>query len=243
MDDELRRVVDADWETRLGISHSVLRSGGVHVVVGDLGANDAMSVRLDDTCIVVVRAEEDEEARAALAGLDAQAAFTAGALHRLVGLNAQVDGPSCHSYANQRTFLGAPDVAVQRVDGNDVSLLAFLERNDVSDRAESGFPPDLSSASQETCRYRILREEGRVVAAGNMTDWRGMPADVGVLTDPVRRCRGLGGRLVGSMVADALWSVGVVRYRALDSNSASLVVARRLGFETYGLNFRARRRL
>jgi hypothetical protein len=43
------------------------------------------------------------------------------------------------------------------------------------------------------------------------------------------------------MVADALPVVGVVRYRALASNVATLALAEQLGFESYGQNFRARR--
>jgi hypothetical protein len=43
------------------------------------------------------------------------------------------------------------------------------------------------------------------------------------------------------MIADALPEVGVVRYRALVTNVASLAVARRLGCESYGQNYRARR--
>ena len=56
------------------------------------------------------------------------------------------------------------------------------------------------------------------------------------------RGRGLAVRPVATMVAAALPAVEVVRYRALASNVASLAVARRLGFEPYGQNFRARRR-
>ena len=75
-----------------------------------------------------------------------------------------------------------------------------------------------------------------------MTEWRGLPSDVGVLTEPSQRGRGFASRLVGTMVADALLVAGVVRYRALASNGASLAVAERLGFEPYGQNLRARRR-
>jgi RimJ/RimL family protein N-acetyltransferase len=241
VEDSVRSLVDADWELRLGIERSVLRGGGVHVVVAELGANDAMSFLLDETCIVVVPADDVEAARAALDGLEAQAAFTADALRRLVGSDAQIDGPSSHSYADVRSFLGAADVSAQPVDGDDTSLIAFLERSDLADWAESGFPRALSSADPETTRFWVLREDDRVVAAGNMTEWRGLPADVGVLTAPSRRGRGLASRLVGTMVADALPAVGVVRYRALASIVASLAVAERLGFEPYGQNFRARR--
>ncbi len=57
-----------------------------------------------------------------------------------------------------------------------------------------------------------------------------MPADVGVVTHPAFRGRGLARRLVSYMVADQLPSVGVVRYRALQTNLAALVIATSLGF-------------
>jgi predicted GNAT family acetyltransferase len=88
----------------------------------------------------------------------------------------------------------------------------------------------------------VLREREQIVAAGNMTEWRGLPADVGVLTHPAHRGRGFAGRLVGAMVSAVLPTVGVVRYRALVSNHASLAVAQRLGFEQYGQDYRTRRR-
>lgn len=86
-----------------------------------------------------------------------------------------------------------------------------------------------------------MKERRQVVAAGNLTEWRGRPADVGVLTAPSERGRGRARHLVGAMVATALPSIGVARYRALASNTASLAVARRLGFVEYGQNFRARK--
>lgn len=241
MEEHVRALVDTEWEARLGVERSVLRSGGVHVVAAGLGANDAMSFLLDETCIVVVPADEVESATAALAGLEARAAFTADALRTLVGSDAQVDGPSWHGYADARSFLGTADDSAQPVDGDETTLLAFLDGNHLADRAESGFPRVVCSADPETTRFWIFREDDRVVAAGNMTDWRGLPADVGVLTEPSQRSRGLARRLVGTMVADALPAVGVVRYRALASNVASLALAERLGFEPYGQNFRARR--
>jgi len=210
-------------------------------VAADSDSNDAMSLLLDETCIVVVSLEEVDAARRTLTGRDAQAAFTAGALRTLVGTDALIQGPSCHNYVNERTFRGLFDNAALRVDGGDDSLLAFLESNDLADWAESGFPLDPSSADARTTRFWVLREREQTVAAGNMTKWRGLPADVGVLTHPVHRGRGFAGRLVGAMVSAALPTVGVVRYRALTSNHASLAVAQRLGFEQYGQDYRARR--
>lgn len=241
MEEGALALVDADWEARLGVDRSVLRGGGVHVVAAPLGANDAMSFLLNETCIVVVPADELGSAQDALAGLDARAAFTEDTLRMLVCDDARVDGPSWHSYADEQSFLGAPDRAVVQVDGGDSSLLNFLVDNDVADWAESGFPRDPASADPETTQFWILREHGRVAAAGNLTEWRGVPADVGVLTSPAERAKGLAIRVVATMTAAALPVVGIVRYRALASNVGSLAVARRVGFEPYGQNYRCRR--
>jgi RimJ/RimL family protein N-acetyltransferase len=241
VEERVRALVDAEWKARLGVDKSDLHSGRVHVVTADLGANDAMSFLLRETCIVVVPPAQVASAREVLTGLDVPAAFTADALRTLVGAHAQVDGPSWHSYADENSFRGTADAAASSVERGDAELLAFLENSDLDDWAESGFPQDPSTADPATTQFWILREYGRVVAAGNMTEWRHLPADVGVLTSTADRGRGLAGRLVGAMVSAALPDVGVVRYRALASNAASLAVARRLGFEPYGQNFRARK--
>jgi RimJ/RimL family protein N-acetyltransferase len=241
VDGHVRSIVESYWTSRLGVARSVLRSGGVHVVAADSDSNDAMSLLLDETCIVAVPFEEVEAARRTLIGLDAQAAFTTGALRTLVGTDALIQGPSCHNYVSERTFRGFVYDAALPVDGNDDSLLAFLESNDLADWAESGFPLEPSSAEAGTTRFWVLREREQIVAAGNMTEWRGLPADVGVLTHPAHRGRGFAGRLVGAMVSAMLLTVDVVRYRALTSNHASLAVAQRLGFEQFGQDYRARR--
>ncbi len=225
VDDEIRGLVEAEWEARLGLPRSVLRGTGVHVVAADLGANDAMSFLFERTCIVAVPRDEIDGAREALEGLPVETAFTAETLRLLVGSDAQIDGPSWHSYVNGRCFRGSADTDAHPVTGEDTSLLAFLERSDIAEWAKGGFPRDPTSADPATTRFWVLREGDGVVAVGTMTEWRRLPADVGVLTHPMRRGQGLARRLVGAMVAESLPSVGVVRYRALGSNAASLAVA------------------
>lgn len=68
VEEHVRAVIDTEWEARLGVERLILHSGGVHVVTADLGANDAMSFLLDETCIVVVPAAEVDSPREALAG-------------------------------------------------------------------------------------------------------------------------------------------------------------------------------
>jgi len=236
-----RALVDDDWEQRLRVDKPVLRGGGVHAVAADLGDNDAMSFLLDQTCIIVVPEEASDAARALVDGLKPEEAFTAEVLRRLVGFAAQVDGPSWHSYVDGDSFHGTADPAVRAVAIDDESLRAFLESVDLADWAESGFPMHPRDADPLTTHFWTLPNGEEVLAAGNMTEWRGLPADVGVLTRPSQRGRGLAGRVVATMVAAALPAVEVVRYRALASNVASLAVARQLGFELYGQNLRARR--
>jgi GNAT superfamily N-acetyltransferase len=85
-----------------------------------------------------------------------------------------------------------------------------------------------------------LRLNGLMVAAGNMTGYRGMPADVGVITLPAFRGRGLARQLVSHMTAEHLAAVGVVRHRALQTNLPSLAVASSLGFIGRGENLAVR---
>src|SRR4051794_30227851 len=119
MHEDLQELVEAEWEAGLGVSRAVLRSGGVHVITGELGGNDAMSFHLGRTCIVVVPPSAVDAAEAAVDGLDAAAAFTAEILRNIVGPDASVDGPSMHSYVDAEMFRGSPDDAAQPVDGGD----------------------------------------------------------------------------------------------------------------------------
>lgn len=239
--ERIREVVDAEWEATLGVDRSRLHSGGVHVVAGDLGSNDAMSFLVAGTCFVVVPEGEIDAARRLVSGLGPRAVFSAEILRTVVGPDGQVDGPSVHTYADEGSFRGVGDPSAVSVGGGDVELMEFLEANELEDSAESGFPRDPVAADPEKTQFWVLREHGQVVAAGNLTEWRGRPADVGVLVGPADRGRGRARRLVGAMVIAALPTVGVVRYRALASNAASLAVARHLGFVEYGQNYRARK--
>jgi len=240
VEERVRALIAAGWESRLGIDRALLRGGGVHVIATDVGDNHAMSFLLGDTCLVAVPDDRVDRTRQVFSGLDAAAAFTADALRTLLGADARVAGPSVHCYADEQSFGGRSDPAAVSVDGDNPALLDFIHANSLDDWAESGFPRDPTAADPNATRFWVLRHDDEVVAAGNMTEWRGLPADVGVLTEPGSRGQGFAGRLVGAMVSSALPAAVVVRYRALATNAPSLAVARRLGFEAYGQNYRAR---
>ncbi len=102
-----------------------------------------------------------------------------------------------------------------------------------SARAEGGF------ADRDGVVYGV-EEDGRLAAAGNLTPFRGHLADVGLLTRPAARGRGLATQIAVQMIGDALPTAGIIRYRALVTNAPSLAIARSPGFAGYGQNLIAR---
>src|SRR5215510_14145952 len=139
MEQSLCDLVDADWASRLNVDRSVLRDGGVHVVDADVGANEAMSVLLDETCVLIVRPDRVDAARAMVDSLDAHEAFHTETLQLIAGADAIVEGPSCHHFCNATSFRGGPDEAAHRVGGDDPRLVSFLDAQEVAERDEGGF--------------------------------------------------------------------------------------------------------
>lgn len=249
VDQQIKTMVDEEWGRRLGLDPARFVEGGVQIIVDHADTDHAdtdqfeevVSIFIDRTCLVRVPVNLFDAAHAVFSDLTAEEAFTADALAELLGERGDVLGLSWHHYGDERSLNVEPDAAACAVNGADGDLRRFLESHSIEDWAESGFPLDPASADPSGTSFWLLRQDDRVVAAGNLTEWRGVPTDVGVLVDPAVRGHGLARRLTGAMVAAALPTAGVVRYRALSTNVASLAVADRLGFERYGGNYLARR--
>ncbi|HEX3812835.1 MAG TPA: GNAT family N-acetyltransferase [Mycobacteriales bacterium] len=137
---------------------------------------------------------------------------------------AAVHGPSVHHYLDA---VPRPGVEVREVPAGQLELLRSACPE--ADWTEGGFgEPD------GRCFGRWV--DGSLVAAGNLTLWRGQPSDVGLVTHPDHRGRGYAGEVARHVTRVAVETAGVARYRALTTNTASLAVARRLGFSEYGRN-------
>lgn len=240
MDQSLRDTIDAAWSAALGVDRSVLAASGTHIATAQPGSNDIVSVLIGRTCVVLVPPDLAEAAHDVFSGLSAEGAFTIEALGQFIGNDGRVFGPSWHHYGDNNSLRSRPDPSAEQVIGSHPGLLTFLESNSTEDWAESGFPKEPADADPNTTTFCVLRDADKIVAAGNMTDWRGAPADVGVLVHPSQRGQSFAVRLVGAMVDTALPRVGAVRYRALATNDASLSIAATLGFERYGGNYLAR---
>jgi len=239
VNETVKAAVDATWAALFGLSPADFYQDSVHVLA-DTDADDVVSVMVDRACVVRVPDHLAAAAQDVFGSLTAGEAFAADPLERLVRDRGEVVGLSWHHYGNRESLHSRPDPRVTQVPGDDVALMSFLEANSIEDWAESGFPRHPPGSVRSDVEYWLMRDQGRVVAAGNMTQWRGVPADVGVLVAPAERGWGFASQLVGAMLDDSLPKVEVVRYRALSTNAASLAVAERIGFSRYGGNYLAR---
>jgi GNAT superfamily N-acetyltransferase len=169
-----------------------------------------------------------------LASTPADDLFTSGTCAAIAGVDAgRVFGPSWHGFTDDAHFIPAVPGAGRRLDREDPLLTALREACGEADWAESGF------ADPEGVTYGI-QQDGVLTAAGNLTPFRGYAADIGLLTHPAARGRGLARQLAVQMTGDALPVAGIIRYRALLANAPSLAIARSLGFAGYGQNLIAR---
>jgi len=75
-----------------------------------------------------------------------------------------------------------------------------------------------------------------------MTPFRGLLADVGLITHPDHRGKGLAKAVASRMIMDALPKAQLIRYRSRTGNAAPRAVALSLGFVGRGENIAVRPR-
>jgi len=236
-------LVDAAWADALGCPISQLHAPGAHLVPGGAclaGYRGIYMARLDHSVLVYTPPTHFAAARQAISTTAPEELFTATSCLRIAGPDGQeVLGPSWHGFVDGARFRAAEGAFGEKLDPADHGLDELRRACGENEWAEAGFSHIVDGSCVDAVVYGG-REGGRLVAAGNMTDFRGMPADVGVVTHPAFRRRGLARRLVSRMTTDQLPDVGVVRYRALHTNLASLGVAGSLGFIGRGENLAVR---
>lgn len=234
------------WAAALGCGPRLLGEPGAHLVPGGPGLAGFRGVYLASVgpaVLVYCPAGLRRRAAALLAATPPGEVFTARTCARLAGLAGQpgpagqagprVHGPSWHGFTDAAHFRPAVPAAGRRLDRADPLLAGLRASCGDGDWAEGGF------ADPDGIVYGI-EQQGVLAAAGNLTPFGGHPADVGLLTHPAARGRGLASRMAVRMITDALPAAGLVRYRALASNAPSLAIARSLGFAGCGQNLTAR---
>lgn len=238
----LEAAVDAAWATDLGCDAARLREPGAHLVEGGAGLagyGGVYMARVGPATLVYCPPPFRPRAERILGATDPRSAFGVELCADIANVPpSAVLGPSVHSFLDRSRFRPRADATGRRLDAGDSALAELRAAVGDGDWAEGGFFRE--PAAFDGLVYAIEDEEGRLVAAGNLTPYRGAPADVGLVTHPAHRGRGLARRLATRMVADALTWAEIVRYRALASNDASRRVARAVGFVERGANLAVR---
>lgn len=219
--------VDEYWAGVFGCAVERLWTPGCSVAASDMPGVYVL-VR-GDACRIAAPADWVPALTDATSDLTAAAALQPRQWAPLLPPGTVIHGPSVHAYLDSAAGLPAPDGVVEV----DREALAELESAcPPAEWGEGGFG--------HTGRFFARYAGQTIIAAGNLTDWRGVPSDVGLVTRPGHRGRGHGLRIGAHAARVAIAAAGIARYRALADNVASRRIARRLGFVEYGGNLMIR---
>jgi GNAT superfamily N-acetyltransferase len=217
-----RAYVDRWWADVLHVPALAVRAGGVYAVdhvdhVGVVAVDGAAAPLVYGPPEVVPALEA--AVRADCSDLIEGSRIAAELGQR----RSQLLGPAWYGYATAQT-LGPSPIDVRPLQEPDLPLLAALhERTPDTEREESG------TTGLPAFGYI---DDGELQAVACLGMWHAMPT-IGVLTDPLRRGRGLAGMVVTAAAREALNWRAVVQYRAWRRNTASIAVAIRCGFTHY----------
>ena len=193
---------------------------GMHAELGDfpgimvIGRDGGVHVSLPDWCGRAVIDELVEQPPSALV----DPSFWK---HHELTAGLKVFGPTIHSFTDAQ--LEAPS-KVEQIPASDIESWA-----DVVSRRKweaSGFAGDVPVAF-------AIRAGDEITAASNLTRFRGVPSDVGVLTHPKFRGKGYSSRVARAATAYAVRSHDIARFRYDATNERSRAIAKSLGFEDH----------
>ncbi|HYW12067.1 MAG TPA: GNAT family N-acetyltransferase [Longimicrobium sp.] len=146
-------------------------------------------------------------------------------------------GPAVIQYADSDTFRGVSVAADLRpLTEADRSALDALRDSMPSEEWDHG------SGDLDGMPVFGAFVDGALAARAGYEVWAGRIAHLGVVTHPAHRGRGLGAAVFASAARAALEAGLIAQHRALQSNTQSLRIARRLGFRPYATSLAVRLR-
>lgn len=226
MDAQTRDAVDSFWASYYGITPEELAAPGVRVVAhqGLAGFRGVQGFERQGAGLVVSAPPEWVQVLArASQGLSFENLCEREALVSLGMPAGTVVGPTFLGYTDARHFRPTPSLAVRRLERGDRSAFEELrEACDPEDWEQGGGGFESPSVG--------WFEHGRILAVAHYEVWGGTIAHVGVVVDPGARGAGRGHGVVSAVTGLALAEGLVPQYRTLETNAASLTLARDLGY-------------
>ena len=140
-------------------------------------------------------------------------------------------GPAFIGFAMENTLVVPSGPKARPLSEADVRAVDELRASCTPLEWEHG-----GSAIEENPSFGAFDEDGCLAALASYKKWNRRIAHLYVITAPHRRSGGFGSAVVGLAARSAMDLELVPQYRTLMSNSPSMRVAEKLGFEQYGFS-------
>ena len=144
-------------------------------------------------------------------------------------IDGKIIGPAFIGYATEDCLRSDAAKTARQLDERDRDAVEKLCTKCSAEEWEHG-----GSEFGKDPAFGAFDVDGSLVAMARFEIWHGKIAHMSLVTDRDRRARGHGAAAVALAARHALNSGLLPQYRTLKSNSASIRLAEKLGFEEYG---------
>lgn len=231
----IHQLLDEHWTATLNVERSVWRDAEVVVASHPEPSHrdHVYLIRREDSCIIIVPQALVGSTTIAVASWPSAAVFDRAFVRTLYGDEVTaIHGPFWLGYATTESFRQVDGRKSGRLDGpSDAAALSVL-RSAVPEEegVDAGF--DVAARREYGCFV-----DDELVCAGTLTPFRGLPANIGVLTHPAHRNQGYGTAMVSILTRDALAESRAAQFRVLEENRPALRLGRVLGYVEDGHTF------
>jgi RimJ/RimL family protein N-acetyltransferase len=220
---------DRFWAGELGVAPRVLRTDGIHVFErADADTQPRATIVGTSSATIVSlpagRTPTFEDAGLSLEQMQRSPRRYVASCVSIQTL--EVRGPALLAYWPPSTPSPVPRAQTSLLDADGLASLTSLRDTAPTEWEEAGIGPD--------SRVFGLRLEDRLVAVAGYERWSDHIAQLQVFCHPGYRRRGLAAEPLKAATRHALADNLLPQYRARDGNTASVALAKRVGFVEYG---------
>ena len=201
------------------------------------GWHGAFLFRHGPSCVISVPEVFVPRVKEMANGAGPDEVFSVACAESMFGPDAdRIIGPAWLGYADAQDFRPVLTTRTRALGPDDLPSLKRLAADCASEWEDSGI-----TFESPLVFGRFV--EGELVAAGTVERSSREILNVGIITHPDHRGKGFGKEVVTALTSHGLERGGIMQYRTLESNAASLRIARALGYQPYGRTIAVRLQL